>query len=396
MPHELGSGSGTTRHGHPMHASPNEAASPPLSPSRLDLKLDSATARAINESETAIRSLSRLSAEHPHGRSFADACLHIESIANIKMTGKQAGIRQLFRKPFEGSAASRDKEPRLETLRNADASLAALRLGESPFVTSETFFEIHRQLLTGTTRDLHKGLLRAEKDPVGGSRYHVFGAPYHVAEPENIPALLSGLAQFCDDRTMPAIAQAALAHVQFITIHPFERANGKTARAIIPLVLRRRGLIEDIVPPLSLAFSISSHDYQRGIIATMALLQQDRPQAELLNPWLLYFSQCCTRAVKEAEALWTRYCDLKAQWLAKLNARPDSAASLVVNSVLGMPVFTVASAAAYIDRSFKRVAAATDDLMEAGVIRQITPGKRNRVFECDAVLDLYEHIPGFQ
>ena len=48
------------------------------------------------------------------------------------------------------------------------------------------------------------------------------------------------------------MAQAAIAHAQFETIHPFVDGNGRTGRAIIHLVLRRRGLALRVLPPVSL------------------------------------------------------------------------------------------------------------------------------------------------
>lgn len=61
-----------------------------------------------------------------------------------------------------------------------------------------------------------------------------------------------------------------------------------------------------------------------------------------------------------------------------------------------MPAFSANMMSSYIERSFKRVSVALDELVTASVVKQITEGKRNRVFECPAVVDAYAHIPGFQ
>ena len=69
---------------------------------------------------------------------------------------------------------------------------------------------------------------------------------------------------------------------------------------------------------------------------------------------------------------------------------------MLIRALPGMPVFTATTASAYIDRSFKRVTAAIDELLCAGVIIQITKGKRNRVFECPEIVEAYADITGFQ
>ncbi len=365
--------------------------------SRIELQLDNETARMLGDAELAVRSLDRRRESVLEEQAFVDACLHIESIANIKMTGKQASAQQVFRasimQPQQQSGEG--EQERSESLRNTDALLTARDLGSGP-IRQGTFGEIHRRLLAGTTRDLFKGLLRTNVKQVGGSRYHSFGSPYQTPDPDAIPALLVDLAAFCDRVELPAVAQAALAHVQFIAIHPFERANGKTARAIIPMVFRHRGLIANAIAPLSLSMVVSSHDYQKGVMSTMQNLLEDNPDQQELNFWLRYFCTCCTRAVEEAASFEQKADTLQSAWLAQLGTRSDSATTLLVHALPGIPVFTAASAATYIDRSFKRATSAIDELVTAGVIKQITEGKRNRVFECPAIVDAYAHITGFQ
>jgi Fic family protein len=63
------------------------------------------------------------------------------------------------------------------------------------------------------------------------------------------------LCQFCNDDALPAVAQAAIAHSQFETIHPFMDGSGRTGRALIHLVLRRRGLATRVLPPISLVLA---------------------------------------------------------------------------------------------------------------------------------------------
>lgn len=184
--------------------------------------------------------------------------------------------------------------------------------------------------------------------------------------------------------------------MQFLAIHPFERANGKTARSLVQLVLQHRQLIDRKIPPLSLALALSPHEYREGVIATMKNLERETPNPAELNAWVQFFATCCARSIEEAETLRNRLSTLLADCHARVGARSDSASTMIVDALPGMPVFSANMMSSYIERSFKRVSVALDELVTASVVKQITEGKRNRVFECPAVVDAYAHIPGFQ
>src|SRR5438105_4558038 len=85
---------------------------------------------------------------------------------------------------------------------------------------------------------------------------------------ELVPDLLTDPCSFCNGDSLPAVAQAALAHAQFETIHPFADGNGRTGRGLIHLVFRRRGLATRVLPPISLVLATWANDYVDGLTAT--------------------------------------------------------------------------------------------------------------------------------
>jgi len=211
---------------------------------------------------------------------------------------------------------------------------------------------------------------------------------------DRVRELLEDLCAFCNHDTLPAIAQAALAHAQFETIHPFIDGNGRTGRALIHVILRRRGLASVVVPPVSLMLATWAQDYVNGLTATRYTGEWDSQGAfEGLNSWVALFAAATTRAVADAETYESRVAEVRAAWRTRLGTvRGDSAVDRLLNALPGAPVITVHSAAALIDRSEQAVNEAIPRLLEADVLTQTTVGRRNRGFESRDLLDAFTDL----
>lgn len=361
------------------------------------LHFDSATAQLLTEAEIALGSLRSPSSDAISKKATFDACLNIEAIANTKMSGRQLTSRDFFRAPClrAKSSAHQKAAGQCETLR-VDAALRAAGEQAGSTLTIDDIIAVHRALVSDTTRSSYQGLLRTDVKPTGGGRYHDPLAEYAMVEPHDISRRLFELAALCNRDDLPVVAQAAMAHATFIAIHPFARANGKTARAIIQMVLARRGVRSDAVVPLTLSMTTSPHDYQNGIKAVLGSIENDHVGEDAAIAWVRTFAAICMEATRTTHDFLETTRDLEDGWLSCMNARADSASVVLTHALPGIPVFTTTGASEYIDRSFKRVSTAIDELIAEGVIVQITEGKRNRVFECPAMLDAYASIPGFQ
>jgi Fic family protein len=81
---------------------------------------------------------------------------------------------------------------------------------------------------------------------------------------------MDDLVAFMNRTDLPPVVQAAIAHAQFETIHPFADGNGRVGRALIHVVLRRRGLAPRYVPPVSLVLAADAKAYVAGLTAFRA------------------------------------------------------------------------------------------------------------------------------
>jgi Fic family protein len=369
-----------------------EAYVPDLLADRV-ITLGSQTAADVADAERAIAVLDTEAATLADTEALARILLRAESVASSRIEGLEVGARRLLRAEaaIELGAETSDVTAS-EVLSNIDAMAAAIqRIHQSEPITPDLLLDFHRRLLAGTRLDAHAGAIREEQNWIGGSSYNPCSAAFVPPPPEYVPGLLDDLCRFCNSDDIPAVAQAAIAHAQFETIHPFVDGNGRTGRALIHLVLRRRGLATRILPPVSLVLATWADDYVLGLDATRyrgpAASSAARDGTDL---WVGRFAAACTRAVRDAASFEERTRQLQEAWRAQLGAvRANSAADVLLRRLPGAPILTVASAAGLIGRSFKAANGAITRLAEAGILRQITVGRRNRAFEAPEVIEAF-------
>jgi Fic family protein len=100
-------------------------------------------------------------------------------------------------------------------------------LGSDKAITVDGFLEVHRRLLAGTRLAEHGGKIREQQNWIGGSAFNPFGAVFVPPPQEEVEGLLQDLCDFCNGDSLPVVAQAAIAHAQFETIHRSSTATGE-------------------------------------------------------------------------------------------------------------------------------------------------------------------------
>ena len=355
--------------------------------------LDGDVAADVGDAEAALVKLDASAAALAGPEALAHLLLRAESVASSRIEGLEVGGRRLLRADAARrlGEASRDVTA-LEVLGNIDAMVWGVdTVGPGRPLTEHTLLEAHRRLLAGTRLENHGGRIRTLQNWIGGSACNPCSAEFVPAPPEAVADLLDDLLAFCNDDSLPALAQAAIAHAQFETIHPFVDGNGRTGRVLIHLILRRRGLGLRVLPPVSLVLATWSRDYVDGLIATRHVGPPDSPEAHAgTNRWIALFASACRRAVEHATRFEAQVRALQASWIERAGRpRRDSAAHRLIEALPAAPVLTASTAATLIDRSFQAPGQAIDRLVGAGVLAQANVGRRNRTFEAPELIDAF-------
>lgn len=362
-----------------------------------NLSLPGDLAADLADAETAVRDLNQAGTSHVSLEGLARFLLRAESVASSKIEGLDAGARRLVEAEAVlaegGEAADRVA---VEVLGNIASMESAIELaGETREITLADLLEVHRTLMERSPTPRIGGVIREEQNWVGGSSYNPCSASFVPPPPEYVERLIKDLAVYVNGDEHPALVQAAIAHAQFETIHPFADGNGRTGRALIHIILRRRGLAPAFVPPISLILATWTGDYISGLTAFRHLQPADSPErSTAVHTWLRTFAGATLRACNDAQAYASRIDDLANQWRDTLHTvRKGSALDLLLDILPGVPLLTVESATRLIDRSDVAVGAAINRLAETGILMQRNIGRqRYRIFEAPDVLDLFTSL----
>lgn len=351
---------------------------------------DGEVAAEVADAEAQIVRLDASAAALAGTEALARLLLRAESVASSRIEGLEVGGRRLLRADAARRAGESVRDATaVEVLGNIEAM--AWCVGETTAGSSlalATLLETHRRLVTGTRLERYGGAVRTVQNWIGGSDFNPCSAAFVPPPPEAVPALLDDLIAFCNEDGLPAVAQAAIAHAQFETIHPFVDGNGRAGRALVYMVLRRRGLVQRVLPPVSLVLATWTDQYIGGLSDTRYVGPPDGDMARLgLNGWVAFFAAACRRAADDASAFEGRVRHLQDSWRRLVSpVRRDSAVRLLIDALPGVPVVTIATAAQTIGRSFQATSQAIGRLVDAGILRQVAMGRRNRAFESPQLL----------
>jgi len=243
--------------------------------------------------------------------------------------------------------------------------------------------EIHGVLLReGRGSDRTPGEFRRSQNWIGGTRPG--NARLVPPPPDRLMECLDPLEGFLHDQPerTPLLIKAALAHVQFETIHPFLDGNGRLGRLLITLLLCAEEALAEPILYLSLHFKTHRDEYYER-------LQRVRTHGEW-EEWLRFFLEgvlsTARQAVDTARSALTLF-ETHRSAIQNLGRRASSALQ-VHEALKRSPILTIRRAAQITPLSEPTIASALGYLSELGVAHEITGKQRGRLYSYRPYLDL--------
>ena len=322
----------------------------------------------------AIGRLDSVSTLLPDTSLFLRNFIRKEAVLSSQIEGTQSSLSDLLL--FELDSAS--GEP-VSDVRDVSRYAQALehgmhRLAEGFPLSGRLLRELHSILLAqGRGSDKQPGSFRSTQNWIGGTRPG--NALFVPPPPEELAACMADLERFVHDQPTktPTLVKAALAHVQFETIHPFLDGNGRLGRMLIPMIMVSDGLMKDPLLYLSVYFKQHRARYYE-------LLQRVRMDGDW-EAWLEFFFEGVRATAQGAFAAARALAEMFQKDRKLLQELPNAPGSAlrVHEALQKQAIQTIASMSRATGLSAPTVQAAVSRMEELGMVVELSGKLRGKL-----------------
>jgi len=306
-----------------------------------------------------------------------------EATTSSKIEGTQTNIEDVLLDKEDVSLEKRDDWEEVQNYINA-LNNAIISLKDLPFST-RLIKQAHKTLLHGV-RGKHKqpGEFRTSQNWIGGASLSdaIFIPPVHTS----INDLMSDLEKFVHNEEiyLPDLIKIALIHYQFETIHPFLDGNGRVGRLLIPLYLVEAGILKKPVLYLSDYFEKNRMLYYDNLS-----IVRDKSN---ITQWFKFFLVGIIETSKNGIETFDNILKLKNNVEAKVQSLGSrTAPSLkVIEHLYGKPLIGARKVSELTGLSSPSAYKLIKDLENLGILKEITGGKRKKMYLFDEYLKLFQ------
>jgi Fic family protein len=354
---------------------------PPSLPPDPPLELSPRHVELLEQATLALGRLDALATLLPQPTLFIYMYVRKEALLSSQIEGTQSSLSDLLL--YENEAVPGVPLEDVEEVSNyvAAVNYGLKRLREDQFpLSSRLLREIHAVLMQGTRGGTKApGEFRRSQNWLGGTRP---GNAVFVPPPfENIAACMANLESYLHDAKTSVLIKAALAHVQFETIHPFLDGNGRLGRLLITLLLCAEHTLEQPILYLSLYFKQHRQRYYD-------LLQLVRLEGRW-EEWLLFFLEGVAATATEAVATAKEILSLFERDRAMIETSKSSAVALRLHQQLQRsPFINAVQGAKLLGVSSPTLTKALTHLQALGIVQEVSGRQRKRIWVYGAYVAL--------
>lgn len=328
----------------------------------------------LDKANTALGRLDGMSMVLPDPSLFLYMYIRKEAVLSSQIEGTQSSLSDLLL--FESDQAPGVPIDDVTEVSNYVAAMnhGLARLKDFP-LSLRLLREIHAQLMDGA-RGSNKlpGEFRTSQNWIGGSRPG--NAAFVPPPPERMMEVLGELEKFLHDETvkLPVLIKAALAHVQFETIHPFLDGNGRLGRLLITFMLCAEGILKEPLLYLSLYFKANRQTYYDH-------LQAVRHTGDW-EAWIKFFltgvAETANQATETAQAIIKLFKKDRAK--IEEDGKPTAAILTIHSFMQKHPITNTTRIREETKLSLPTILRALKTLEDDKIIEEITGKERHKVF----------------
>jgi Fic family protein len=338
--------------------------------------LESATTALGERAAISVRELNADSASLLPLEGLGRQLLRSEALASSQIEGLSISHRKLA----EADLTGRDGHFKArEIVGNIRALERATEIGATADeIDIDAIAAIHREIAIVPPLDGIAGEIREGASWIGGNsppEAEYVGPPW-----EDVRPLLTDLCDFINRDDVSAVAQAAIAHAQFETIHPFGDGNGRVGRCLIQVIFRRRRLSPKYIPPVSVVLGANKDAYIAGLIGY---------REGNVDGWVRQFARAVEISAEQAQSFSRAIAALQSDWRERLGRVRGDAAVLPLIAVLPkFPIITASVAEAEIERTRPAVINGLTQLESIGALSRHRNQKKGDSWEAKELFKL--------
>jgi Fic family protein len=343
----------------------------PLPPTP-EVEMTAARRRLLEHAEAALAKLDGAALHLPEIDLFLYAYVRKEAVLSSQIEGTQSTLSDLMLFELD------DFQVPVDDVKEVSSYVAAMEHGLSRLkdipLSGRLIREMHEKLMAkGRGSEKEPGEFRRSQNWIGGQRPSL--AHYVPPPPHEVSRCMGDLDKFIHaEDGMPTLIRAALAHVQFESIHPFLDGNGRIGRLIIALLLQQSGKLSRPLLYLSLYLKANKTEYYR-------LLDKVRADGDW-EAWVDFFLKGVAQTADSAALTARKLTDCYLDDLAKVQklGRSGGKAAGALGYFRKRPILDIKGVAAALDTNFPAATRAIQALVNSGILHETTGKARNRVF----------------
>ncbi len=354
---------------------------PPDPPVTMDGRL----MRLLSDADRALGRLDGVTTILPNPDLFVAMYVKQEAVFSSQIEGTQSTLEDVLEYEADTVRDKRAKDVE-EVVNYVRAMNYGLRELSNLPLSLRLIKQIHAELLKGVRGgERTPGEFRRSQNWIGPSGCTLTDAEFVPPPPHQMHEALDNFEKFLHSRSaLPILIHCGLAHAQFETIHPFLDGNGRMGRLLITFLLCEKQILQK--PLLYLSYYLKAHraEYYDRLTA----IRNDGDW----EGWLRFF----LRGVHEVSNASTSTARLILEMRENhrnliTNKFSNSANGLkLLDHLFEMPMVSVREAEKIMDVAYVTAAGVIGNMEEAGILKEITGQKRNKIFRYEPYIDLFK------
>ena len=355
----------------------------PLPPSP-PIEYDNELTLLLSKADRCLGRLDGVTSVLPNPDPFVAMYVKHEAVLSSQIEGTQSTLEDVLQ--FEIDAYGHDIPKDVHEVVNYVRAMnfGIGRLSELP-LSLRLIREIHGELLKGVRGEgKNPGEFRKSQNWIGPANSGLSGAAFVPPPVHEMTAALGDLEKFLHDDSYPVLIQCALAHAQFETIHPLLDGNGRVGRLLITLLLCEREILHR--PLLYLSYYLKAHrsEYYDRLMA----VRNDGNW----EGWIKFFLRGIVEVSQSATDTTRKILDMREthriRIIEKAGGRSANALKLL-DQLFGQPVTSIKSVETNIQTTFHTANKLVNQLVQFGLLQEMTGQKRNRLFIYQPYMNLF-------